>query len=143
MNRRHALGALAALPLAAPAQVRTQAVTVTRLVRVFLELETALFEAERSGDRAALERLLVDDFEQRGAARPGRPMPRAEWLDEALRNAAAEIDLEQMAVHDRGQTAIVSFAARPAGRAGRFIVDVWVRVGADWRLNVRYVSALN
>jgi hypothetical protein len=143
MNRRHALGALAALPLAAPAQVRTQAVTVTRLVRVFLDLEAALFEAQRAGDRAALERLLADDFEQRGAARPGRPMPRAEWLDDALRNAAAEVDLEQMAVHDRGATTIVSFVARPAGRAGMFIIDVWVMVGDGWRLKVRYVSALN
>ena len=143
MKRRAALLALLpllAVPLAAAARVRTRAQTMTRLVRVFLDLETALFEAQHAGDRAALERLLVDDFEQRDAAAPGQPLPRAEWLVVALRDAPADVELDQMAVHDRGDTAIVSFIARPEGRAAAFIVDVWVKAAVGWQVKVRYAA---
>jgi len=139
-TRRRAALALLLLPLAAAAQVRSSAVTVTRLVKIFIGLETSVFEAQRTGDRAALERLLADDFEQRSGAQPGKPLPRAEWLDAALRDAAAELDLEQLAVHDRGETTIVSFLARPAGRPAMFYVDVWVKAGDGYRLKVRYAS---
>ena len=51
--------------------------------------------------------------------------------------------IEQMAVHDLGDVAIVSFRASPAtassGRA-RFIVECWKRAADGWKLAVRYAS---
>lgn len=143
MRRRAGLAVLAALlPAAVAARVRSQVPLMTRLVKLFLEREIALFEAEAARDRATLERLLAPDFEQRDAAAPGRPQPRAAWL--AARAGAAvdsDISLEQMAVHDLGESALVSFVARPQPGAPLFVVDLWRRSGDDWRLQVRYRSA--
>jgi hypothetical protein len=140
MKRRAALLNLALLPLAASAQVRLRSQTMTRLVRRFLDLETALIDALRDRDGAAAGRLLSEDFEQRDAAHPGEPIPRAEWLASALGQWPGETWLEQMAVHDRGDTMLVSFLARPSAGPARFLVDVWVRAGDGWRLQVRYSS---
>lgn len=138
MRRRAALLSLAPWPLAALAQVRLRSQTMTRLVRRFLDLETALIDAQRSRDGAALGHLLTDDFEQRDAAQPGQPTPRAEWLAAALGQWPGETWLEQMAVHDRGDTMLVSFIARPSAGPAVFLVDAWIRAGDGWRLQVRY-----
>ena len=140
-TRRRMLGGLALLPLAAAAQTRSRTVTVTRQVRRFLELETALHDAQRAGDVATLERLLADDYELRAGRRPGQPVARADWLAEIRRQPPPEVVLEQMAVHDRGDTAAVSFLARPeGGGAPLFVVDLWLRAGDDWKLQVRYAT---
>ena len=139
-TRRRMLGGLALLPLAAAAQTRSRTVTVTRQVRRFLELETALHDAQRAGDVATLERLLADDYELRAGRRAGQPVARAEWLAEIRRQPPPEVVLEQMAVHDRGDTAAVSFLARPDAGAPLFIVDLWLRAGDDWKLQVRYAT---
>ena len=140
-TRRRMLGGLALLPLAAAAQTRSRTVTVTRQVRRFLELETALHDAQRAGDVAALERLLADDYELRAGRRPGQPVARADWLAEIRRQPPPDVVLEQMAVHDRGDTAAVSFLARPeGGGAPLFVVDLWLRAGDDWKLQVRYAT---
>jgi hypothetical protein len=44
-----------------------------------------------------------------------------------------------MAVHDLGETAVVSFTRGNRGGA-LFVVDVWRKQGSDWRLAVRYAS---
>lgn len=141
MRRRASLIALALLPLAAAARVRTRAVTMTRFVRVFSELESRLADAMAAGDGAALDALITADFEQREAREPIAPVPRAEWLAGArTRWPAGDLWIEQMAVHDRGDTALVSFLARPEGAAPSFVVDAWVRDGDAWRLKVRYLA---
>jgi hypothetical protein len=128
-----------ALPLAAAAQP-ARAPTMTRLVKVFLDLETQLAQAEQAGDIVALERLTTEDFELRVARRPGTPVARAEWLAALARQRAGEASLEQMAVHDHGSIADVSFLVRPAAGAPRLVVDSWTRVGDGWRLAVRYAA---
>jgi len=115
--------------------------TVTRLVQTFSELEGRLDTAAREHDAAALDRLLHADFELRNAARPGTPLPRAEFVQQTLDRPMAPARTEQMAVHDIGAAAIVSFLRRSTDAAATlFVVDVWGRTGRDWRLQVRYVG---
>lgn len=115
--------------------------TVTRLVQMFSELESRLDAAARQHEAAALDRLLHADFELRNATRPGTPLPRAEFVQQMLDRPMAPARTEQMAVHDVGAAAIVSFLRRSTDEAETlFVVDVWSRTGDDWRLQVRYVG---
>jgi hypothetical protein len=143
VRRRAALLAATAalLPLLAHAQT-SRVPTVTRLVKLFLDLEAELLMAQRDGDARALEDRIAMDFEMRVAARPGQPIPRADWLRNTLAHKAPAMEIEQMAVHDEGQAAVASFLLRPHGSraAPLFIVDTWVRNGDDWRLQVRYAA---
>ena len=138
--RRSALLTLALLPLLAQGQVRSRAITATRQVKIFLDLEMQLMEAQRSGDAAAVDKLITADFEQRNSAQPGHPTPRAEWRSSMREQWPGEIWLEQMAVHDRGDTALVSFLVRPGGKPPMMVVDAWIRAADGWQLKVRYLS---
>jgi hypothetical protein len=140
MFRRSALLVLALLPFGTQGQVRSKAVTATRQVKIFLDLEMQLMEAQRSGDAVAVDKLITADFEQRMAARPGTPTPRSEWRATMREQWPGEIWLEQMAVHDRGDTALVSFLARPSAKPPLMVVDAWIRAAEGWQLKVRYLS---
>jgi hypothetical protein len=139
-SRRSALMALALLPFGVRGQVRSKAITSTRQVKIFLDLEMQLMEAQRSGDSAAVDKFITADFEQRNAAQPGNPTPRAEWRASMRGQWPGEIWLEQMAVHDRGDTALVSFLVRPGGKPPVMVVDAWIRDAEGWQLKVRYLS---
>jgi hypothetical protein len=152
-RRRWLIGALALAPTwpaASSAQGTTAVPTVTRLVKVFQELETQFAQAARAGDTAALEALLTDDFELRVARRPAEPVARAQWLAAIKQQPAPDARIEQMAAHDHGAVVDVSFVMRPvvAGPPKRgteaplFIVDTWARDGDAWRLKVRYAGVV-
>ncbi|MDR3392555.1 MAG: nuclear transport factor 2 family protein [Sulfuriferula sp.] len=117
---------------------------VTRLVQIFSVLERDLEAHVQKGDAAAMETLLTDDFEMRIGAMPGNPIPRAQWLHQFTRHTGSSFDLQQMAVHDYGSVAVVSFllkqdkSSKSAGDI--YIVDVWKKSGNDWQLAVRYAS---
>ena len=117
--------------------------TVTRLVQLFTGLEATLSEAQSKGDAETLGNLLTDNFEMRIDASPGEPIPRAEWLKRVLEQRRAA-QSEQMAVHDYGDIAIVSFLLKsevtPKHSSAIFIVDVWRKAGADWKLATRYAA---
>ena len=121
--------------------------TVTRTVKIFTELESAISASIQRGDAAALQKALSDDFELRVGAQPGTPTPREEWVRSLLAKPLAPTRIEQMAVHDMGDVAVVSFleTAIPAGKRDPprdiFVVDVWKRAGDTWLLAIRYVSA--
>jgi hypothetical protein len=152
-RRSFVLATAASLGLSAAASwaqpTRSHVVTVTRLVKIFLDQESRLLDALERRDRAALEGLLADDFEMRVGASPGAPIPRNEWLNAALATDAPDVSaylVEQMAVHEIDKLAIASFqlqAAEP-GRKGApppvFVVDTWERAGDTWRLRVRYAA---
>src|SRR5690348_506098 len=77
----------AAKPAAAPASSaapqrvqRTRAVTMTRFVKVFTDLEYDLIDALRLNDKTALDRLVSPEFEQRESAKPAEPLPRDDWV---------------------------------------------------------------
>jgi hypothetical protein len=120
--------------------------TLTRLVKLFLELEGALTTSLHEGNAASVDKTLADDFEMRVASMPGNPTPRAEWIKLALGKPAPAFRIEQMAVHDFGDVCVVSFLQ--AGVAGDrrepardiAIVDVWKRAGDSWKLAVRYAG---
>ena len=143
-RRRIAVAATALLLAAgaAPAtggDAPTRVPTVTRSVKLFQERETALAEAIRAGDKRALDKLLSEDFELRAGARAVQPVPRADFVQELMRSRDGGGDIAAMAVHDLGETAIVSFTQGNRGGA-LFVVDVWRKGGSDWQLAIRYAS---
>lgn len=139
--------ALLALPVfAQPSTPTSRIPTVTRLVKIFSELEARLATQALSSDASALDQSLDPSFEMRTAAAPGVPVTRDEWISQTRAASAHAPGIAQMAVHDFGDVAIVSFRevvgdAKAARRANqRFIVDCWKRDGPSWKLAVRYQS---
>jgi hypothetical protein len=116
--------------------------TVSRSVKIFSENEAALNEAVLKSDKDSLNTLITDDFEERNGSAPGRAIPRADWIAGI---AKAEIgEISQMAVHDYGQIAVVSFMLSPAAKPSasrHLVVDVWRKSEEAWVLATRFISA--
>jgi hypothetical protein len=122
---------------------RQRVVTMTRFVKVFNDLEYELIDSLRAGKKEAVDRLLSSDFEQRNAARPSEPVPREDWLKSPDLPVAADSQIWELAVHDRGDLAIASFRLKAKER-DLFIVDVWRRKGADaYELLTRYAAPVS
>lgn len=117
-----------------------QVPVLTRLVKLFFGYETRLLDAAKSRDLSALNELLDDDFELRAGPVPGDPTPREDWLRESLGDSSVAYGIEQMAVQDLGQAAVVSYLGRRKGGNNLFFVDVWVKKSGHWKLAVRYLS---
>lgn len=144
-TRLLACAAFLSVALSASAQPGTRVPTVTRLVKIVIGLETDLAEHLRGGRGPAAEALLTDDFELRLSNGPGQPVPRAEWLKEALARPGPMPAFEQVAVHEYGELAVASFHRRVPAEGGtkaetQFIVDVWKRNGDNWKLATRYAA---
>ena len=135
---------LAAPVLAQPVQQPTNVPTVTRLVKMFSDLERGLAEKARAKDASALDAMLDPSFEMRIGSAPGSPIPRDAWIQQTRAASHGASRIEQMAVHDFGDTAVVSFLEHSTDAAKRatahFIVDCWKRDGDAWKLAVRYAS---
>lgn len=119
--------------------------TVTRLVKLFLDLEGKLIHAVDERDTRAVSSLLSDDFEMRVDAMPGNPVPRDAWLRKSFGESKSSSTIEQMAVHDLGKAAVVSYlwkikTAKSESERNIFVIDVWKREGKDWKLAVRYAA---
>jgi hypothetical protein len=129
---------VSANPGQANAPMRIQ--VMTRQVQAFAQREQALTDALGKSDRAATDRLLSADFEMRDGAAAVQPVPRAQWI-----SARPSGSLDQIAVHDYGNVAVVSFinnTTRSKSTRAAFVVDVWQKHGEDWQLSVRYQSQL-
>lgn len=120
------------------------AVTRTRLVAFYSELEGQLASAAQKNDSAKLAQLLTDDFEQWSPEPPGDPVPREDWIA-AYRPAT--FSTHQMAVRTFGEAEVASFVLRQKATfadkdaSGEFfVVDVWRREGNTSRLASRYIS---
>src|SRR5689334_4656165 len=102
--------ALLALPgFAQPSASSARVPTVTRLVKQFSELETRLATSVAARDQRAIAEMLDGNFEARSSSAPGVPVPRDDWIRAAI-DAGRELPrIEQMAVHDFGTVAVVSF----------------------------------
>ena len=119
--------------------------SVTRLVRVFFQLEGELGEAVEKRDVSGISKLLSDDFEMRVGAMPGTPISRAAWIQQSFAEPKSSPDMEQMAVHDFGKIAIVSFLWKLKVAESKmvrdvFIVDTWRQEAGAWKLAVRYAG---
>lgn len=134
---------------AQPSSQTSRVPTVTRLVKLFSELEAGLATKAQSADAEALDMSLDPSFEMRIGAAPGVPVPRAEWIRQARGSANTAPRIDQMAVHDFGDVAVVSFrettnTSSPAvANRPRFVVDCWKRDGSGWKLAVRYQSEVS
>jgi hypothetical protein len=134
-----------ALAQPAPAPAPGRIPTVTRLVKLFTGLEMDLVARTHAKDLSALDALLDPSFELRAGDAPGMPVPRDAWIRDARAASSREPPrIEQMAVHDLGNVALVSFREVIAGarksKVNRFIVDCWKRDGNEWKLLIRYAS---
>jgi len=119
-------------------------VTRTRLVALYSDLEAQLAAAAQKQDRAKLEQLLGDDFEQWSPEPPGDPVPREDWLAAYHPTSAAT---RQMAVRAFPDTDVVSFVLRQQAKFGEneasgdfFVVDVWRHEEKGQKLASRYIS---
>src|SRR5436305_1149709 len=102
--------ALFALPALAQTSANSARVpTVTRLVKQFSELESRLDASIAARDERAVTEILDADFEARLSPTPGTPVPRADWIRTAIAARRQPARIEQMAVHDFGTVAVVSF----------------------------------
>ena len=123
--------------------------TVTRTVQLFSNLENDWLDAVHNHDAAALDKLLSEDFELRSAATPGIPTARAQWQQQAFAAKPMDSSIEQMAVHEFGDLAVVSFlwkidAPKDSGVARQvFVVDTWRQAGGDWKAIARYASPVD
>lgn len=116
-------------------------VSPTRLVVVFSQLAEELDTAAKQADAGILDKLLAPNFELRIGAMPGNPVPRAAWLRQMRTSPEAKLALAQMAVHDLGNVAIVSYLnMRAASKNDVYVVDVWKKQDLSWQLAVRYAS---
>ncbi len=118
--------------------------TATRGVVRYRGLEKALLQAEQGKDEEALKRFVADDFEVR-SAESNEPMPREVWEQRAKSANINWFQIRDLAVHEFGDVAVVSFLLDRRGDAGGkaipatvFAVDVWRQ--AESKLAVRYVS---
>jgi ketosteroid isomerase-like protein len=118
--------------------------TATRGVVRYRGLESALLQAEQNKEQDALNRFIADDFEVR-SAESNQPTPREVWEQRAKSANITWFKIRDMAVHEFGDIAVVSFLLDRRGEAGGkavpptvFIVDVWRQ--AEGKLAVRYVS---
>ena len=90
--------------------------------------------------------MLDSDFEARLSATPGTPVPRKDWIRAAIATPTQRARIDQMAVHDFGTVAVVSFrqvdasATSSNSQRARLIVDCWVRAGERYLLAVRYLG---
>ena len=133
------LAALLALPVLAQSPSQSRIQTVTRLVKTFHVLETKLAAEAAANDTKSLDATLDPAFEMRTADAPGAPIPRDEWLRNAHASHPGALTIAQIAVHDFGDVAVVSFQ-ETSSKPARFVVDCWKRDGAGWKLAVRYRS---
>jgi ketosteroid isomerase-like protein len=146
---------LIGLALLAMAQITVQAApprtipTVTRTVQQFSTLENEWLDAVHDRNADALKKIVADEFELRSASVPGRPTPRAEWQQQAFAAPPVESTIEQMAVHEYGELAVVSFLwkiAAPKNSAVPtkvFVVDTWKQMDGGWKAVTRYAATVD
>ena len=122
--------------------------TVTRLVKVFSQLEVEIITGFKKKNQTALARLIDQNFEMQVALKAADSVPLSAWLKTSIAEAPSyTYDIGDMAVRDLGQTAIASFEWKPYESTKQnpapeiFIVDVWKKVGEDWKLAIRFSSA--
>jgi hypothetical protein len=117
----------------------------TRQGQVIQQLEESLLRAMRERNRGQLEHLLSDEFDMIVAQEPGNPVERDLWIASVTATPSSGWELEQVTVSDLGELAIASFLLRSTAGAAKlkppvFVVDVWRREDARWRLLSRHAA---
>lgn len=145
-----------ALPESEVEATAADAVTAATGVETFEQIEKRLralegrwMEAIKKQDRAALERILADDFtfvgEQASAA---TSLDRSAYADSAVKDwKLTAYSFDSLTVRVYGDTAVVNGVykqqAAVSGKqwSGDFLVtDVWIKQGKRWRVVTRHLS---
>jgi hypothetical protein len=119
--------------------------TVTRLVFVFTQLENELSKAIAAKDVKATSQLLMNNFEELVGTDLDNPIPKGDWMEEAMKLPPSETRMENMSVHGYDKLAVVSYLLKQTnlkrgGPPDVYIVDVWVQSQDNWKLSVRYAD---
>jgi len=123
-----------------PAEARPPA--PTRLVAVFRVKEQQLNEAMAAGDLESIDRLVSRDFEVRPGEAPGRPIPRANWLQGSPASEFPGL-LEQFSARPVGAAVLVSFLWVLPGERGRVaVVDLWDGEDENAHLLLRHATPI-
>ena len=135
--------ALAALlSVSAPAREQASAADI-------MALERSWMTAMQHRDAARLEALLAPDFTLAGAAEMSRkPIPRAEWLSNALHHLRVDaFAFGASRTHILGDVAQVQAEFRWRGAFHReaftdkvIVLDTWQRTDAGWRVTSRLIA---
>ena len=125
-------------------------ITATRQVTIFNGLENQLLRAVQSKDQAGLSKLVSDDciIEMPDAD----PLPCDDWMKAVLSKdyVLKTFVVRQLSAVDGADVMVVkfdrvqqsSFKGKPDG-GEFFVVDVWKKDGADWKLANRFVSKVS
>jgi hypothetical protein len=130
-----------------PLQGSPKIVTATKGVEQFWGIETALAQALKKKDQAALGKLLNDDFKVWMPNQTGSAVGREDWLNSGKENPIP-VRRSQMAVQFYQDVVVVKFLGEGAAVAGKasphqfFVVDLWEKNDTGWELTNRYMSAI-
>lgn len=134
-----------------PLQGSPKIITATKGVEQFWTIETALAQALKKKDQAALGKLLNDDFKVWMPNQTGSAVGREDWLNSGKENPQP-VRRSQMAVQFYQDVVIVKFLGDGAPAAGSknttpshqyFVVDLWEKNDTGWELTNRYMSAIS
>lgn len=123
--------------------------TVTLLVKIFSELENSWNDAVQNKDLTTLNNIIAPGFELRRAALPGQPTPRAESIEQSLKDVPFSSSIGQMAAHEFSDVIIVSFmwtleVKKSSPIAQKiFVIDTWKKFDDKWQVVVRYASPVS
>ena len=130
-----------------PAPGRQRIVTTTRLIAVFSNLEHELMTGVQQKNKAAVQKLLSDDFAVWTPQPPGDPTPQEDWLASLKQKQISLFRIRQMAVESLDHASVVSFVLTETTGTGAqarmqnyWIVDLWKGEGDTWKLLGRYQS---
>jgi len=123
-------------------------ITATKGVEQYWNTERALVKALDSKDKAAIDKLLSDDFKVWMPNQTGSAVGREDWLASGRENPRP-VRVSQMAVQFYEEVVVVKFLGEgktPAAGKGTpqqyFVVDLWEKGEPGWQLTNRYMSAV-
>lgn len=142
--------ALASAALLAPSVSPGQ--SSQQLIEDFAERENEFAPAYQGKDLELLERLLAPEYALTVSARPGNPVPRADWLALIPKYNVHAFEIRDVQVRCLRETtsgrcelaAVSSVNTQKADVGGRdrsgefFIVDVWSYRDGRWMVGARY-----
>ena len=131
-----------------PLQGSPKIVTATKGVEQFWGIETALAQALKKKDQAALGKMLNDDFKVWMPNQTGSAVGREDWLSSGKENPLP-VRRSQMAVQFYQDVVVVKFVGDSAPAASGkpsphqfFVVDLWEKNDTGWELTNRYMAEI-
>src|SRR5262245_12702242 len=115
---------------------------------LFQQLETRWADAIQRQDQKQLDEIfLAPDYALRISDDPARKIARADWLATMPTSTSRSFSIRDLQVRSFGEVAVVSHVlaqqadVNGVDRSGDFfVVDVWSRMGNDWKVSARYSS---